>query len=430
MRVLGLLASVSALCAAAGACATSEDMRTLRRPVLPETHVALADHRSPLYRNVAVYEVLDVPEVRWFDGAAVYTTRPTRRDVTRSVNQWLHHADMLAPTIGEADYLLTLRFEDLHGPDVIWFTDKYARATVHYTLTCQRPHRVRQRINYGQQQSECTAPGQKIFEGAYEAQLQMRMPGVTPDMVRAGIASGVLSAMLAPEIRDSGEMVASAIGLGAILGDASARGVGNDAFNHNLDDVLDMLALSWEPLEEIPGFDVLESFGVFGAGLIVGADRGQNNPPYDTDRLRAAWGGAYIASGIAVGDENDFFRGDPQTRWLGGAGGALIGMNGAAPVGRPVEEWDAPNAIGAFDGTLRRHQAVRGMLRQNFNRFLFGLQSVDLLRIREAVPCADLNPNGYGPAVFSATADLVGYDCPLPRQAVRRTVNRPPPIVD
>jgi hypothetical protein len=183
--------------------------------------------------------------VRWFDGEAVYTTRPTRADVTQSVSQWLYNAEMLAPTIGEADYLLTLRFEDLHGPDVIWFTDKHARATVHYTLTCQRAHRVRPRMNYGEQQSRCTAPGQVIFTGAYEAQLQMRMPGVTPEMVRAGIASGVLSAVLAPEIRDSGEVVASAIGLGAILGDASARGVGTNAVQHQLDDVLDVLALAW-----------------------------------------------------------------------------------------------------------------------------------------------------------------------------------------
>jgi len=428
MRVLDLLASVSALCVAAGACATSEDVRALRRPVLPGTYLATADHRSPLYENVAIYEVLNVPEVRWFDGQAVYTTRPTRGDVIASVNGWLDAAYMRAPTIGEADYLLTLRFEDLRGPDVLWFTDKHARATVHYTLTCQRAHRARPRMNYGERQSRCAAPGQTIFEGAYEAQLQMRMPGVTPEMVRAGITSGVLSAALAPEIRDSGEVVANAIGLGMILGDASARGAGTETFQHQLNDVIDLLALSWEPLENIPGHDVLESFGVFGAGLVVAADDGRDRSAYQTDRLRAAWNGALIGAAIANGDEDDVTTSDAAARWLGGAGGALIGLQGAAPTGRPVDEWDAPNAIGAFDGTLRRHQAVRGMLRQNFNRFLFGLQSDELLRIREAVPCADLNPNGYGPGIVAATAEVVGYDCPLPRD--RRPVNRPPPVLD
>ncbi|UPT61847.1 MAG: hypothetical protein M0D54_15800 [Hyphomonadaceae bacterium JAD_PAG50586_4] len=64
------------------------------------------------------------------------------------------------------------------------------------------------------------------------------------------------------------------------------------------------------------------------------------------------------------------------------------------PEVRWFEDWHAASAIGAFDGTLRRHPAVRGMMRQNFNRFLFALEDSDLLRIREAVACADRNPNG------------------------------------
>ena len=102
----------------------------------------------------------------------------------------------------------------------------------------------------------------------------------------------------------------------------------------------------------------------------------------------------------------------------GGASGALIGMYGAAPAGRPVEDWDSAEQIGAFDGTMRRHQAVGGMLRQNFNRFLFSLRDAELLRIRLAVPCADLNPGGYGTAVFASTSEVVGYDCPVGRSRV------------
>jgi hypothetical protein len=90
-------------------------------------------------------------------------------------------------------------------------------------------------------------------------------------------------------------------------------------------------------------------------------------------------------------------------------------MYGAAPGARPLEDWDSASAIGAFDGTVRRHQAVRGMMRQNFNRFLFALEDSDLLRIREAVPCADLNPNGFGPGIMTSTTETVGYDCPIGR---------------
>lgn len=406
------LTSISAICAL-GACASTEDVRALRRPELPPSFAARAEYRTPLYENVAVYEVLNVPEVRWFDGEAVFTTRPTRRDVIASLGAWLDTAHMLAPSIGEADYLLTLSFEELRGPDVIWFTDKHASATVHYTLTCQRAHRTRERMSYGDLRSLCTAPGQIVFEGTYQAQLQARMPGVTPEMVRAAIASGVLSAMLAPEIRDSADVVANAVGLGAILGDGAARGVGTNAFQLQLNEALDILALSWPALDDLTGFDAAESLGVLGAGLIISADNGEASPTYTTDRLRGLINGGLIG-GIAA-DNGSTTTGDAAARWRGGAAGALIGMVGAAPTGRPIEEWNAREAIGAFDGTRRRHQAVAGMLRQNFNIFLFGLHNADLLRIREAVPCADLNPDGYNVGVVTSTNEVIGYDCPIGR---------------
>lgn len=380
---------------------------------MPPTSTALADYRTPLYENVAVYEVLDLPEVRWFDGNTVYTTRPTRADVIDNMSAWLDAAHMLAPSIGEADYLLTLRFEDVSGPDVIWFTDKHASATVHYTLTCQRPHRNRERMSYGDLRSLCTARGQTIFEGTYEAQLQVRMPGVTPEMVRAAVSSGLLSAALGPDIRDSANVVANAIGLGVILGDGAARGAGTSPFQSDLSEVLDLLVLSWPALDDLPRLDTLESLGVFGAGLVVQADDGRSAPSYATDRLRALAGGAFI--GAAAGGNGSTRTGDAAVRWRAGAAGALIGFYGAAPAGRPIEEWDAPTMIGAFDGTRRREQAVRGMLRQNFNQFLFALHDADLLRIREAVPCADLNGGSYNVGVITSTEDVVGYDCPIGR---------------
>jgi hypothetical protein len=53
------------------------------------------------------------------------------------------------------------------------------------------------------------------------------------------------------------------------------------------------------------------------------------------------------------------------------------------------------------------------MMLQHFNRFLVGLGDEDLLRIRRAVPCSELNEDVHrGPAVLVSTAEVVGYDCP------------------
>ncbi|HRK64760.1 MAG TPA: hypothetical protein PLN53_10225 [Terricaulis sp.] len=415
MKPTSFLLASAALCSI-GACASTEDVRALRRPPLPPTYVALADHNTPLRDNIAVYEVLNVPEFRWFDGDAVFTTRPTRRDVNLLMNSWLRDANMLAPSIGEADYLLTLSFEELSGPDVVWFTDKNARAVVHYTLTCQRAHSFRARMDYGHSRSHCAAPGQVVFEGRFEASLQARMPGVTPEMFRSAVAGGVFGAMIGPEIAAASNVFATAMGAGAVMGDASARGVGTNAFQFELNEVLDALLLSWSPLDDLSHYDLVESLGLFSSGLVVAADNPRAALSYESSRRHAIVGGGIIG-GLAAGNESASI-GDPAARWLGGASGALIGMYGAAPAGRPVEDWDSAEQIGAFDGTMRRHQAVGGMLRQNFNRFLFSLRDAELLRIRLAVPCADLNPGGYGTAVFASTSEVVGYDCPVGRSRV------------
>lgn len=293
MRSLKLLAGASALCVAA--CASTEDVRALRRPVLPPTYVATADRGTPLHENVAVYEIIGAPEFVLFDGGDVITTRPTRADVASMLNSWLDDADMRADNLREADYLLSVTFVDLHGPNMIPFTDKNADASVHYVLERRMCRQLRQ--------SNCVA-----FEGTYDARLQARMPGVTPEMVRTAIDAGIVGA--------------------AIAGDAA-----------------------------------------------------------DTD---------YVAA-----------------RWEGAAYGAALGFLAAAPTGRPVEHWDNADAPGAFDGTMRRQQAVTGMMRQNFNRFLFALEAADLITIREAVTCEDLNSENIGVGIITATATQVAYDCPI-----------------
>lgn len=362
MRAMKLLAGVSALCAAA-ACASTEDIRAMRRPVLPPTYVALADHGSPLHRNVAIYEIDGAPEFRLFDAGHVITTRPTRAEVAAMLRHWLGDADMLAESIGEADYLLSVSFEDLRGPDVIPFSDKSARAVVRYTL--------QRRGCRQQRQPDCTR-----FEGRYEAQLQARMPGVTPEMVRAAIGAGLIGAALGPGIAGANDPTAAAAFAGGELGGASA------VFASGHDTVL----WDWpEAVLDDMGPRFLEGFGL---GLVLGGGAGAEAGPGDSD---------------------------PAARWHGGIAGAAIGLLAAAPAGRRADHWDSQTAPGAFDGTRRRQQAVSGMMRQNFNRFLFGLRDAELLAVREAVPCADLNPRRYNVGIITATHDAVGYDCPIGR---------------
>ncbi|HVK79611.1 MAG TPA: hypothetical protein VM915_03275 [Verrucomicrobiae bacterium] len=293
MRSLKLLAGASALCVAA--CASTEDVRALRRPELPPTYVAIADRDTPLHENVAVFEIVGAPEFVLFDAGAVITTRPTRHAVIHMLEDWLDDADMLADNLREADYLLTLSFVDLHGPDVIPFSDKDADATVHYVLERRMCRQLRQ--------PNCVA-----FEGTYQAHLQARMPGVTPEMTRAAIAGGIIGAALGGEIADDNAVAA---------------------------------------------------------------------------------------------------------RWDGAASGAALGFIAAAPTGRRVEHWDDTNAPGAFDGTLRRQQAVTGMMRQHFNRFLFALDDADLINVREAVTCEDLNSENIGVGIITTTSTQIAYDCPI-----------------
>ena len=348
MRVL--LASVSAFCVAAGACATSEDVRALRQPALPPTQVALADRHAELFENVAVYEIVGAPEFRLLDGGDLYTTRPTRADVARHMRTWLSDARLLAPDIAHADYLMIVEFIEVHGPNVVWFTNKNARASVRYEIVNRRTRET-------------------LFVREVDAQLQARMPGVTQEMVRAAIAGGLIGVALEPVYDDATDPVAAGVFGTALIGGESA---------------------AWSSWHQTLLWDwpvaVLDMEHRISEGLAIGT-----------------------ALGATAAD-------------AGGLAGAATGFLAAAPSGRPVEQWNSTERLGSFNGTERREQAVRGMLRQSFNGFLFGLEQEELIDIREAVTCDDLNPYGYGTAMRTTTDTQVAYDCPIGRTRVVRPV--------
>ena len=287
------------LCAAVVGCASTEDVRALRRPQLPPTQIALADARSPAFQKISIYEVLGAPEFRVIDGendTALISTRPTRADVTRAYGAWLAESGLLAPSLANSRFLLNVTFDELHGPDVIPFSDKEASAVVRFQLV----ERVSRQV---------------VFDKTYSAELRVRMPGVTPEMERAAVIAGLTAGII-----------------GYSVNDASSSGMSN-----------------------------------------------------------------------------------ATAAWLGHGVGALAGAVAAAPhEALQLEHWDDQQVLGAFDGTDRRRLAVYGMLNQSFGRFLFDLEAMDWVQIREAVTCASLNPNGLrGPAYLTMTTETIAYDCPV-----------------
>lgn len=138
VRLAVLLAGTSLLTA----CATREEITVLRQPAMPPLAVAKASPARPFHRNVEVQAVEGAPEFRWFDGGALITTRPTRAEVIDSLNDHLRHADMLAPSRLEAEYMLYTRFETLRGPDVWPGTDKTASAQITFRLVRWRTGEV------------------------------------------------------------------------------------------------------------------------------------------------------------------------------------------------------------------------------------------------------------------------------------------------
>jgi hypothetical protein len=335
---------------------------------MPPSQVALSDPGTTLHQNISIYEILGAPEFRLVDGGGLVTTRPTREDVAYMLRSWLGDADMLSPSIARSHYLLTVQFEELHGPNVVPFTDKHASATVNYVLTER-------------------ASGRIVFNQTYSAQMQARMPGVTPEMVRAALGGAVYGAVLGPEIADSvdrDERIANAGLAGAFAGLASA----GFAADH------DTLLWDW-PVA------VAEALPRLGRGA----------------------GGGLIIGALAADAEDGVS--DARASRIGAWAGGTIGFFAAAPTGRGPENMHSIETRGSFWGTERSEQAVNGMMRQHFNQFLVGLDSMGMLNIRSAVACEELNPGGVGMAYISTTADSVGYDCPRSARS-RRTRERLP----
>jgi hypothetical protein len=200
------------------------------------------------------------------------------------------------------------------------------------------------------------------------------MPGVTPEMVRAAVDGAVFGALLGPEINDivDDNERAAAGGLAGAL-----AGAGGAAFAAGHDTLL----WDWPTA-------VLETLPRVGDGA----------------------GGGLLFGALVTDNEDNLTDGEARRRgaWAGGA----IEFFAAAPTGRKPENMDSIETRGAFWGTDRREQAVTGMMRQHFNRFLVGLEAAGYLDIRNAVSCDELNPNGVGVAYIAVTRDSVGYDCP------------------
>jgi hypothetical protein len=377
--------SIFALAIGVCGCATKADVEALRHPTLPPTSVALSDPGEQLFRNVAIYEITGAPEFRLFDGNDLYTTRPTRADVARMLRTWLNNADIAATDVAHAKYLLSIRFEDLHGPDVIFFTDKHADSRTRYIITDART-------------------GEVVFDQTYESNFRARMPGVTPEMVRAGIVGGILGGVVSRVTNDASEQYS---GLGAVAGIGPIAGAHANAW----------AATHQATLWDLPGSE------------------DENWPSVESSILShfemSVLHGVVIGGLTAFsGDDSDHRIGDVKAGTLGAISGGLSAFIGAEPIGKRPDHFDSPDMIGPWGfgnlgGTQRRHLAVHGMMLQNFDKFLFGLSEHGFLKIRQAVPCTDLNPNaekhGYGVAIVMETRTAVGYDCPVDPHARSRT---------
>jgi hypothetical protein len=167
-RKVGLIALVGVAAMWLSGCASDENVKLVRQPAMPPVVVARAAPTGPYWQNVSLQAVEGAPEFRWFDGDAVLTTRPTRQQALDVFSDDLSRVGMLAPTRVDSDYMLYVKFEDLHGPDVIWFSDKHASAAITFRLVNWRTGQV--------------VKAKRII-AAYEADAG----GLTPEAVRYAI---------------------------------------------------------------------------------------------------------------------------------------------------------------------------------------------------------------------------------------------------
>ena len=333
-------------------CASSDQMRALRQPAMPPVAVAKAAPSRAFYRNIAIQDVQGAPEFRWFDGGAVMTTRPTRKQVFDQLAAHLDRADMLTTRL-DAEYMLYVQFDDLHGPDVWWGADKLASARITFRL-------VRWRTN------------QLVVEKTVETSYRAQWVGFTPDMVRAGIAGPIGVA------RDS-----AVAPLGGALGGIALGYFVNEKLVATIADV------PWA--------------GPLGANEAVAID--------GPDRYGPGFGAALVTA-LAVSTARGRFT-DLEAMLAGGAILGAAGMAGPTPVARPVAAGET--ITGQFNGTVRRFAATRGLIDLAFDQFMGSLSQDGSVVYKQAVSCRTLNPDGLRGAHLAETANAYGIDCPEAR---------------
>jgi hypothetical protein len=338
-----------AIAAMLAGCASENDLRLLREPSLPPVAVAKAAPLGILYQNVRLQEVTGAPEFRWFDGGAVFDTRPTRVQVIKSLNRSLDRADMLAPSRIDADYMLYVHFDDLRGPDVWIGSDKLSSAKITFRLVNWRT-------------------GQVIKEESVEASYRAKWAGFTPDQVRAAIAGPIAVTKDFP-IAPVGGLVG-----GLIVG---------YYVNENL---------------------VVNIASVPAAAYDSGVQANDIGGP-----IQGVKGGiASLATGFAISSARGHFT-DFEAMLAGGAVSAVgAGYGPVVPTTATAED----DELGPLNGIVRRNAATAGLLNLAFDEFMTGLQKDGSVVYKRAVSCLSLNPYGTRMGYVQETEDAYAVDCP------------------
>lgn len=331
-------------------CATRDEVRALRSPAMPPLAVAKASPGRAFYRNVSIQEVQGAPEFRWFDGGAVLTTRPTRKQVTRRLNDMLGKADMLAPSRLDSEYMLYVKFDELRGPNVWLGSDKLASARMSFRL-------VRWRT------------GEVVAVRDVETSYRVHWIGVTPEMARAAIAGPLGLADDSPFAPPGGALLGLALG-----------------FYVNETQVADIY--------DAP---IAGEVGGLQAGAIGGDSRVGNG-----------YGAAFLTA-LAVGGASGSFT-NFEAMLAGGAISAAGAAAGPIPVLRDVGAGDT--ATGVLNGTTRRFAANDGLLKLAFDDFMTGLSRDGSVTYKTAVSCRSLNPERRRGAHLAGTSGAYGVDCP------------------
>lgn len=323
-------------------------MAALRQSPLPPLYVLKANDGREFFHNVFLQAVTGAPEFRWFDGGAILTTRPTRVQAMRMLREKLDNADMLAPNVLDADYLLEVNFNDLRGPDVVPFSDKLASGSVTFRLTDR--HR----------------PGRVVLEKTVETSYRVRWVGVTPEAARSFIA-GPIGVTKDSAIAPVGGVVGGAI-LGYYLNDNVILQVG-----------------------EAPLGGLL---GATQAGYVGG----ERATPY------GFW--SSFATSLAVSTARGHYS-DVEAAF---AGGLISGVGASA--GPLVESVEPGGEVAAMNGTERRFAATRGLIHVAFEDFMSGLTTSGAVTAKRAVSCDYLNPHGHRMSYVAETKTEFALDCP------------------